>query len=277
MAEEIQAAGTATPRVAFTSATSEGFMGLKIPLWLLRVLSVFPLSGFVGADHFVVGSNLTGGAKAILNILTLGSWYFYDLIYVLSSDDVVTQGFNLPFFESMPIAKGMVTEKALAGMEKTVTTISRVLFVVIMFTVAFFSWKGSSNMTGGWHSLLLAAAYISGGIGVLIIAMSFYSMYTGMKSKVDNITNTLTNPLSIINGLPGPAPVQAGGGRKSLQTIAEEMLVQRKANEMPTESLIFMGILLVIAVGGITYAVFQAKKQSKAKKEDEDASDTDRV
>jgi hypothetical protein len=123
----------------------------------------------------------------------------------------------------------------------------------------------------------LAAAYISGGIGVLIIAMSFYSMYTGMKSKVDNITNTLTNPLSIINGLPGPAPVQAGGGRKSLQTIAEEMLVQRKANEMPTESLIFMGILLVIAVGGITYAVFQAKKQSKAKKEDEDASDTDRV
>jgi cobalamin biosynthesis Mg chelatase CobN len=76
---------------------------------------------------------------------------------------------------------------------------------------------------------------------------------------------------------PSPSAQTGGGGRKSLQAIAEEILVQRKTDEMPTESLVFIGILVAVALGGITYAVFKYQKQSKVKKEDEDASDTDGV
>jgi hypothetical protein len=256
----------------------------------------------------VVGSNLTGAAKALLNILTLGSWYFYDVVYVMSSKDVVTHGFTLPFFEGMPIAQGMVTEKVLAGMEKTVGTISKVLFIIIMFTVAFFSWTGSSNTSGGWKTALTWSAIISGGIGILMIFMSLYSLYISIKAKVANVAGSVTGLIPgvaapavpavpgapAVPGVPGLAGLipQLGGGRKttSLQTIAQEMLDKRKANELPSESLLFMGILLTIALGGIAYAVFHYQKESKAKQDEasrirtdtgtelgEDVSDTDGI
>jgi len=257
---------------------------LKYPLWLMRLLAVFPLSGLVGADHFLVGSNLTGAAKALINIITLGSWYFYDVVYVLSSDDLLKVGYTMPFFENIEFGKGMVTETLMPGMEQTVGNISKVLFILSMLTVAFYTWIASSHTTGGLRTVFTWTAFVSGGIGLLMLLISLYSLYVKLKSNVTNLTSLTSNLTSIRSFLPNPAipktsllTAQKGGGRKiaSLQEIAEEMLDTRKSNELPSESLLFMGILLTIALGGISYAGFYYQKQSKAKKDETSRISTD--
>lgn len=293
-----------------------------LPLWLIRIISVFPVSGLVGGDHFAVGSNISGAIKALANVLTLGGWYFYDVVYVLSSDDVVNKGFSVPFFENFEFAKGAVTKTLNPGMAQVVGTIAKAMFILIMFSVAVFSWISYSSSSGMWQNLFIALGSISGCIGLLMlmqVGWSFYSSFkTGVMSaaaaataglplgltsimnlkKTNNNSNTAENdpkepstpakdpspsaknsstPAENDPKEPSPSAQTGGGGRKSLQAIAEEILVQRKTDEMPTESLVFIGILVAVALGGITYAVFKYQKQSKVKKEDEDASDTDGV
>jgi len=132
----------------------------------------------------------------------------------------------------------------------------------------------SSNTTGGWQTLFTWTAYISGGIGTLMIGMSVYSMYAAAKEKLSNIAGSIgslagaqaAQTTETAEATESPT-VQAGGGR-SLHAIAQEMLNQRKAGELPSESLLFMGILFAVALGGITYAVFQYQKQSKAKEDE---------
>jgi hypothetical protein len=73
----------------------------------LYFLTLFPLTGFVGADHFYARSYKTGLAKLIFNIFTLGFWYIWDALMILfDSDRIRTFGFSIPFYGPAGIGAG---------------------------------------------------------------------------------------------------------------------------------------------------------------------------
>lgn len=74
---------------------------------LLYFLTLFPLTGFIGADHFYARSYKTGLAKFIFNMFTLGFWYTWDALMILfDSERIRTFGFSIPFYGPAGIGAG---------------------------------------------------------------------------------------------------------------------------------------------------------------------------
>ena len=68
--------------------TQKSFWGGSwYPYWTLIVATI--LGGFFGLDHIWLRSPTSGLLKFIVNILTLGLWYFYDMIQILGEKENV--------------------------------------------------------------------------------------------------------------------------------------------------------------------------------------------
>ncbi len=78
---------------------------------VLKVLSSFPLTGFFGWDHLYLRSPLSAFLKSVMNILTLGLWYFYDMAQVLGEPDIVKNaGMAYPLLGSTGLGAGIFKE-----------------------------------------------------------------------------------------------------------------------------------------------------------------------
>ncbi len=77
----------------------------------LKVLSIFPLSGFFGWDHLYLRSPLSAALKTIFNFITFGMWYFYDMAQVLGEPDLVKNaGMSYPVLGSTGLGSGVFKE-----------------------------------------------------------------------------------------------------------------------------------------------------------------------
>lgn len=73
--------------------------GSSLPFIFYVCLAVFPLTGFFGIDQLLFFSPVTAIQKAIMNIFTLGLWYFYDLMQVFGDrKNVEEYGLSRPLF-----------------------------------------------------------------------------------------------------------------------------------------------------------------------------------
>jgi hypothetical protein len=82
--------------------------GAQLPYWLLMTLSIFPLTGLLGLDHFMMRSPITGLLKILSIIPLLGFWYFYDIAQVIGEREFVEKhGMGLPFVGPQGIGAGM--------------------------------------------------------------------------------------------------------------------------------------------------------------------------
>ena len=79
-------------------------------MWLYALLAIFPLSGFLGADHLYLRSYKTAMTKALFNIVSLGFWYFWDAAQMLSPPDrerAQSEGLRAPFEWIRGIGRGV--------------------------------------------------------------------------------------------------------------------------------------------------------------------------
>jgi hypothetical protein len=98
--------------------------------WTLIVISIF--GGLFGLDHFWLRSPSTGFAKAILNILTLGLWYVYDLIQILGEkDSVMKNGLSIPIVGASGIGSGMFVD----DQPGTLTSKSPLRYMAYLFLI----------------------------------------------------------------------------------------------------------------------------------------------
>ena len=73
--------------------------GAQVPFWMYMILTVFPFTGFLGIDHLLFRSPTSAVQKALVNFVSLGYWYFYDMIQIFSDKDYVAKyGLARPFF-----------------------------------------------------------------------------------------------------------------------------------------------------------------------------------
>jgi hypothetical protein len=84
----------------------------KIPVWLYRLVAAFPMTGMAGIDHYLLGSQQTAFAKFLVNLLTFGSWYVYDILQSLDADKVSDRGLDFPFYGGGAVGKGKMAADA---------------------------------------------------------------------------------------------------------------------------------------------------------------------
>ena len=84
--------------------------------------------GFFGLHHLMLRSPLTALLFFMFNTMTLGYWYFYDLIQLIYSteEDLNKYGLGSPFFTEFGVAVGMWIDGK--KREETVNPVSKYLF-----------------------------------------------------------------------------------------------------------------------------------------------------
>jgi hypothetical protein len=79
--------------------------GSHFPFWIYALISVFPLTGFLGLDHLFIRSPQTALMKLLTNIFGLGIWYWYDVLQVVGDKDYVQKyGLSRPIVGSTGLA-----------------------------------------------------------------------------------------------------------------------------------------------------------------------------
>jgi len=121
------------------------------PLWLFKLLSTFPVTGFLGVDHMAIGSPFTGFTKLFLNIFTLGSWYFYDIIQVYNTENLRDKGLNIPFLEWGNIGAGRIDDTKSKDLTKSSKSwlylLITLLFGLAYYITTFFLSKKSDTLS----------------------------------------------------------------------------------------------------------------------------------
>lgn len=96
------------PRPFFAYTQGKFWGGANADYVILALLACFPLTGLLGVDHLYMRSPLTAVLKTILNVLTLGLWYFYDIAQVLTESATVREiGYSVPVLGPIGLGAGL--------------------------------------------------------------------------------------------------------------------------------------------------------------------------
>ena len=176
----------------------------KIPVWIYRLLAAFPATGFLGVDHFAIGSKETGMAKGLVNLLTFGSWYWFDIVQSFDTEKVAREGLSIPFYGSAGIGQGKLGEGLLGSNDPSVKFWINILVIFAGFSIAGLSglYITKPNPVGG------AAKAIGGVAGAIAISLMGMTIASSFKSVVPS-------NLSVISSLVLP---QIGGAQETKET-----------------------------------------------------------
>lgn len=161
--------------------------GHVLPYWVFLVVTALPMTGFFGLDHLLFKSPSTALSKCLVNIFTLGLWYFYDIIQAFSDKHYVKHfGLSVPFSGPKGLAFNYFSD--IVGDEKNVLDKSTVSVTsILIFTLYIFTLLvplGLSNFVagdtvGGTYKLLLSLTPL---LGLLMIPIfwgeGLYELYT---------------------------------------------------------------------------------------------------
>lgn len=194
----------------------------KIPVWVYRLIAIFPATGMLGVDHFAIGSKETGMAKALVNLFTFGSWYFFDFAQSLNETKLVEEGLDIPFYGQAGIGLGKFGEGLLGGNDAGVKFWLNVMFIFAGFTLAGLGglFANQPNPVGG---IAKAIAGVAGAIAVSLLGMTVYSSFGNLVPP---------NLSGVVSGL-----VLKGGGEQEGASFTE---------------LLTLGTLTAVTLAGFT-------------------------
>ena len=128
------------------------------------ILSV--MFGFLGLDHFYLRSFGTGTQKLLINVMTLGSWYWWDIIQIAADGQKIrTEGLNSPLDWVRGIGRGTFTmpapkeekgEKGGKDKKEGPTYGAKKSYLLYAFLAIFFGWLGADKFYLGevWQGVV---------------------------------------------------------------------------------------------------------------------------
>ena len=267
---------------------------LFIPIWLYKWLALMPFIGFLGIDHWAVGSKFTGIAKLFVNLFTFGSWYAYDIVQAwnggLRADRKTLQsdGLGIPFFDGFNIGKGRFDNEPLNNMSNNSQMWLLILFIglfgFIYYITTFFLTSDSGFFVSSLASVSFYGIFALAAYTIFFFIMnkssrgsSFTSPKTVGEAKQGlytsyGVANPLTMPQthskvsSVLSGVASSValPRMTGGASKRNSSKLGDLVDTLKSMEpvpFNHDHLYFMLMLLVLPASGfIAYALTKNKK-----------------
>jgi hypothetical protein len=287
--------------LALTPATTNTLIP-PFPLWLYKYLAAFPITGLLGMDHFAIGSNFTGLMKLAVNLLTLGSWYAFDVVQVYNAQNIRDKGLQYPFFDFGEIGKGKIDDEPMNIMSKNTQLWIYIIFVCLFAGLYYIS---SLFLSASNKLVPTLIRYFSKFTFYAALALACYTAFIFLTNKTSNIINTITptsqsgalstlfNQAGVRNPALGVAPSSSvlkalsssslastfgkmfGGGEiyndlNELKEIAKK--VQNGGSKESFTHIYFMLILLLIPISGLT--IYTLRKYNKPTKKDEISGNT---
>lgn len=173
--------------------TTGGYWGGHVlPYWAWLLFAIFPFTGFFGIDHLLFRSPTTAMAKGLLNIVTLGSWYFYDIFQGLADREYVKNyGLSTPFGP-----KGLAFQyfSGVSG-EDTMPRSSvgfLQVFMFVLFCFSVFTPFGAPNFLAGDISGAMIKALWS-----VILFLAMGPLLVSFVGGVHESYRLLTNPQDV--------------------------------------------------------------------------------
>jgi hypothetical protein len=248
-------------------------------LWLYRLLATFPLTGFAGVDHMAIGSQFTGFAKLFINVITLGSWYFYDIVQVYNTTNLRDKGLKIPFLETGSIGRGRIDDipsKELKSNEKNwLYLLFTLAFALLYFITTFFLNSSTDMFATGFRyfsGFLLLAAVVLGLFTVFSFATNktqLLTMPTSGNNQRDALSSLYTttgfanpaiNPST--NPIFNPTKILTGG---SLSELKRAALHIGGNNSKSFQPIYFTTILLLLPITG--FFTYNLRKKKDIKRE----------
>ena len=259
------------------------------PLWLFKLLSTFPVTGILGVDHMAIGSPFTGFAKLFLNIFTLGSWYFYDIVQVYNTENLRDKGLNIPFLEWGNIGAGRIDDTKSKELTKSSKSwlylLITLLFGAAYYITTFFITKKTDTLSTALRFASSLFMFVFIGLA-LFTAFSFSSpsmnlfrmpTYQNPNQALGNLYTTTgmipsrqsSSAVGRILGTP-TGSMYGGGGNDKIELndlrLAAASILEGQDGGAAKQSYdyIYLGtiILLLPIAGFITYTL-RKKKMSK--------------
>lgn len=222
---------------------------INIPVWLYRILAIFPLTGMAGIDHFAIGSNQTGMAKALINIITFGSWYVFDALQSLNGPKVVQDGLEIPFYGHAEIGKGKITEGVGFG--------SGMNFLNLLFTLTALLFY----ILGEYFS------NVPGPVGDVAKVVKGVSLPATIGIGGYTITNAFKKSPPAGGGVPPVAPVAQGllpkglpQGLPSIDALTKMVGGGTSEQKENSPDVFILGILVVLSACGFMLANVRSKE-----------------
>ena len=253
------------------------------PLWLFRLLSAFPVTGLLGIDHMAIGSTFTGFAKLFINIITLGSWYAYDIVQVYNTVNLRDKGLNIPFLETGKIGVGRIDDTPTKELSKSSISWLYLLFTLIFGAAYYMSTfiinKKSDTLSTAIRFVSSLFMFIFIGLA-LFTALNFMSPTTNLFTMPTYQTSTgameefyarTAAPVPVFNNQSTVSrilstPTYGGGYNKpnfnDLRLAAASILQEGGAKESYGHIYLTTLLLLLPIAGFITYTL-RKKKLSK--------------
>lgn len=237
-------------------------------LWLYRLLATFPLTGFTGLDHMAIGSQFTGFGKLFINVITLGSWYFYDIVQVYNTKNLRDKGLKIPFFETGSLGKGRIDDipsKELKSNEKNwLYLLFTLAFALLYFFTTFFLSSSTDTFAKGFR-------YFSGFLLLASVALGIFTIFSFSTNKRQLLTTPTygSNPRDALtslystSGMTNPrldSKVFRGGSLNELKNAAISVGGEKKETFQP---IYFLTILLILPITGFLSYSLRKKKDSR--------------
>lgn len=183
------------------------------PYWSLIVATV--IFGFFGGDHLWLRSPLSGLCKLVVNLLTFGLWYFYDIIQVLTEADAVQKyGLSAPLLGPVGIGAGMFrtgSEGETLG-KSPLRYIAYIVLLIVPFTFGV-EYAVAGDMGGAAFKFITSLFwFILFPISILYTAINFFHAAVTPKSLFEAGTYHLF-PASVFLGPRGTSAAGVLGPR----------------------------------------------------------------
>jgi len=257
------------------------------PLWLFQLLSTFPITGLLGVDHMAIGSSLTGFTKLFLNIFTLGSWYFYDIIQVYNTENLRDKGLNIPFLEWGNIGAGRIDDTKSKELTKSSKSwlylLITLLFGSAYYITTFFLTKKTDTLSIALRFASSLFMFVFIGLA-LFTAFSFSSpsmnlfkipTYQNSNQALGNLYSTTgiipnkTSSSAVGKILSSPTAFmrggQGGGGALDLNDlrIAAASIIEGQDGGGSNHYIYLGTLLLLLPISGFISYTLRKNKMSK--------------
>jgi len=186
-----------------------------LPFIFYVCLAVFPLTGFFGIDQLLFFSPVTAIQKAIINIFTLGLWYFYDMIQVFGDrKNIEEYGLSRPLFGPSGLGYQFFNRVTNLFIPSNNDLPQGQGFMSLAFFIAYFV---TIYVPFGLSSFI--AGDMNGGIAKFVLTILFFTIPFLFLWNLFEMVTLLWNPLDTFEkGIPRIPPFTATMDQRALAT-----------------------------------------------------------